>query len=153
EQGLVFLPVSSDPPPAMGVDGPPDEALWAAANAAVPHQPTHVATVAAGPAELAGWWGPGRPYEWSDAVQAAWAVLAAAGVPRGSVLVRAGEQAPWHPGRCAEILVESTVVGHAGELHPAVCAELELPRRTCAMELDLDLVPLPGTTPAPSLSN
>jgi phenylalanyl-tRNA synthetase beta chain len=159
ELGLVFQPTSSGPPPAMGVDGPPDERLWAAANAAVPRQPSHVATVAAGPTELSGWWGPGRPYEWSDAVQAARDVLAAAGVPASSVRVRAAEQAPWHPGRCAELLLESTVdgkvtvVGHAGELHPGVCTALELPRRTCAMELDLDLVPLPGTTPAPALSN
>jgi phenylalanyl-tRNA synthetase beta chain len=44
-------------------------------------------------------------------------------------------------------------VGHAGELHPAVCEDVEIPRRTCAMELDLDAVPLPGTTPAPAISN
>jgi len=137
----------------MGVDGPPDEKLWLTANASVPHQPTHVAVVGAGALEPAGWWGPGRPYEWSDAVQAARDVLAASGVPASSVGVRAGDRAPWHPGRCAEILVDSTVVGHAGELHPAVLAELELPRRTGAMELDLDLVPLPGLTPAPALSN
>jgi phenylalanyl-tRNA synthetase beta chain len=153
EQGLVFRPVDSGPPPSMGVAGPPDAELWLTANASVPHQPTHVGTVAAGPTELAGWWGAGRPYEWSDAVQAARDVLAAAGVPASTVAVRAGEQAPWHPGRCAEILVESTVVGHAGELHPSVCTALELPRRTCAMELNLDLVPLPERTPAPALSN
>ena len=45
-----------------------------------------------------------------------------------------------------DLLVGGAVVGHAGELHPAVCAALELPRRTCAMELDLDAVPLPGVT-------
>ena len=32
----------------------------------------------------------------------------------------------------------TTVVGYAGELHPRVVAALELPERTCAMELDLD---------------
>jgi phenylalanyl-tRNA synthetase beta chain len=30
------------------------------------------------------------------------------------------------------------IVGHAGELHPRVLAELDLPARTAAMELDLD---------------
>ena len=39
--------------------------------------------------------------------------------------VRAGVRAPWHPGRCAELLVDDRVVGHAGELHPRVC---EAPR-------------------------
>jgi phenylalanyl-tRNA synthetase beta chain len=44
------------------------------------------------------------------------------------------------------------VVGHAGELHPRVCAALELPARTSAMELDLDALP-PATVPVgPSIS-
>jgi phenylalanyl-tRNA synthetase beta chain len=92
----------------------------------------------AGHVEQRGWWGPGRTATWADAVQAARLVAAASGV---ELTVRAGERAPWHPGRCAELLVGETVVGHAGELHPRVCAALELPPRTCAMELDLDALP------------
>src|SRR5690606_13015541 len=65
---------------------------------------------------------------------------------------RAGSLAPWHPGRCAEVLVDGEVVGHAGELHPGVCAALDLPKRTCAMELNLDAVPLPEVEPAPRVS-
>jgi phenylalanyl-tRNA synthetase beta chain len=34
-----------------------------------------------------------------------------------------------------------------------VCAALDLPRGTCAMELELDAVPLPGPTPPPVISN
>ncbi len=45
---------------------------------------------------------------------------------------------PWHPGRCAELIVNDTAIGHAGELHPAVVSTFELPARACAMELDLD---------------
>ncbi len=41
----------------------------------------------------------------------------------------------------------------AGELHPEICAALEVPRGTCAMELELDAVPLPGVTPPPVISN
>jgi phenylalanyl-tRNA synthetase beta chain len=33
-----------------------------------------------------------------------------------------------------------------------VCTALELPRRTCAMEFDLDALPLPGVTRAPRIS-
>ncbi len=48
---------------------------------------------------------------------------------------------PWHPGRCARItLADGTLVGHAGELHPMVVEALELPARTCAAELDLDVL-------------
>ena len=40
--------------------------------------------------------------------------------------------------------MDARVVGHAGELHPRVCAALDLPARTSVMELDLDA--LPGAT-------
>jgi phenylalanyl-tRNA synthetase beta chain len=43
-------------------------------------------------------------------------------------------------------------VGYAGELHPRVVAALGLPERTCAMELDLELVPVPGPARAPDIS-
>jgi len=39
------------------------------------------------------------------------------------------------------------VVGYAGELHPRVCAALDLPPRTSVMELDLDALP-PAPVPA-----
>ncbi|MEU8188395.1 phenylalanine--tRNA ligase subunit beta, partial [Micromonospora carbonacea] len=80
------------------------------------------------------------------------AVLAAADLPADRVEVRAAERAPWHPGRCAELLVDGVVVGHAGELHPAVLAALELPKRTSAMELDLDALPAAPVAPAPTIS-
>jgi phenylalanyl-tRNA synthetase beta chain len=153
EQGLVFLPTSADAPPVMGVAGRPGDDEWAAANAAVPHQPWHVAVVLAGELDRSGWWGPGRAAAWSDAVQAARDVLSAAGVSDVDITIGSAAASPWHPGRCAAISVRGGVVGHAGELHPAVCAELELPRRTAAMELDLDAVPLPDVTPAPVISN
>jgi phenylalanyl-tRNA synthetase beta chain len=103
-----------------------------------------VAVVWAGHREPRGWWGPGRPEEWADAVQAARLVAETAGV---ELTVRAGERAPWHPGRCAELLVGGRVIGHAGELHPRVCEALDLPRRTSVMELDLDALP-PAAVPA-----
>jgi phenylalanyl-tRNA synthetase beta chain len=79
-------------------------------------------------------------------------VIAAAGIPDDRVTVRQGLQAPWHPGRCAELVVDDVVVGHGGELHPATVAALELPRRTCAMELDLDALPPAPVVPAPRIS-
>ncbi|MEN3306790.1 MAG: phenylalanyl-tRNA synthetase beta chain [Micromonosporaceae bacterium] len=150
EIGLVFHPSPvRTPPPRMGVAGRPSDDDLAAGEAVVPRQPWHVAAVLAGEVEPAGWWGPGRPASWADAVQAARIAVAAAGVP---ATVRAASVPPWHPGRCAEIVVDGRVVGHAGELHPSLCAALDLPRRTAAMELDLDALPLPGVTPAPAFS-
>ncbi|MBW6439476.1 phenylalanine--tRNA ligase subunit beta [Actinoplanes hulinensis] len=142
EAGTVFLPhLTSTAPPTLGVDRRPTNAEWAAANAIVPEQPWHLAVVLAGDIEPAGWWGQGRAATWADAIEAARVALSAAGVPDDLVTVRAGEQAPWHPGRCAEILVDGAVVGHAGELHPAVLAALDLPKRTSAAEIDLDALP------------
>jgi phenylalanyl-tRNA synthetase beta chain len=156
EIGLVFRPAAgrgAGAPPRMGVAGRPPEPDLAAAERFVPEQPWHVAVVLAGDRDPAGWWGPGRPADWADAVEAARTVLAAAGLPDGRVAVRAAEYPPWHPGRCAEVTVDGAVVGHAGELHPAVCTALELPKRTCAMELDLAAVPAPPVAPAPRISS
>ncbi|MEH1169711.1 phenylalanine--tRNA ligase subunit beta [Micromonospora sp. CPCC 205539] len=153
EVGAVFHPrVGAGSPPAMGVDRRPTDAEFAAADAVVPAQPVHVAAVLSGDLDPAGWWGPGRAAGWADAIEAARDVLAAAGIPDERVEVRAAEHAPWHPGRCAELRVDGTVVGYAGELHPAVVAALELPRRTSAMELDLDALPAAPVTPAPAVS-
>jgi phenylalanyl-tRNA synthetase beta chain len=142
ELGEVFLPQAADtPPPALGVDRRPSDEEWTAANALVPHQPWHLAAVLTGEFDPAGWWGEGRAAMWGDAVEAARIALSAAGVPSGQVSVRAADYAPWHPGRCAAILVDEQVIGYAGELHPGVLSALELPKRVCAVELDLDAVP------------
>jgi phenylalanyl-tRNA synthetase beta chain len=153
ESGEVFLPrLTATAPPSLGVDRRPTDEEWAAANTIVPAQPWHLAAVLTGEFTPAGWWGPGRPATWSDAVEAARVALAAAGIPAERVSVRAAEYAPWHPGRCAAILVDDTVLGYAGELHPAVVSALELPRRTSAMELDLDAVPAAPVVQAGRLS-
>ena len=92
---------------------------------------------------------PGGRRRWADAVEAARRSAQAAGV---ELRVTAAALAPWHPGRCAALRVGDWVVGHAGELHPKVVEALELPPRTCAMELDLDALPLSDSRPAPRIS-
>ncbi|NYI85424.1 phenylalanyl-tRNA synthetase beta chain [Saccharopolyspora hordei] len=148
--GQVFQPAADQPPvPEVGVAQRPSDEEIAALEAALPAQPTHVAVMLGGQWERAGWWGKGREASWADAVQAARVVAAAAGV---ELEVSAGELAPWHPGRCAQLTVGDTVVGHAGELHPKVVEALGLPKRTCAMEMDLDALPLVDRRPAPKIS-
>ncbi|MFD8250723.1 phenylalanine--tRNA ligase subunit beta [Nocardia sp. NPDC059691] len=115
----------------------------------LPEQPVHVAAVLTGRREPRGPWGPGRPVEAADAFALADAVGDAAGV---TIERRAAAQLPWHPGRCAELVVDGTVVGYAGELHPAVLERSGLPPRTCAVELDLDALPLRESRPVPTVS-
>jgi phenylalanyl-tRNA synthetase beta chain len=137
------------PLPELGVLHRPDDAELTALKNALPDQPLHVAVVLAGQRERRGWWGPGRQAVWADAAQAARLIGEAAGV---DLELRATEAAPWHPGRCAQLLVAGVPVGHAGELHPAVIEALGLPARSCAMELDLDALPLTEHRPAPLVS-
>jgi phenylalanyl-tRNA synthetase beta chain len=150
EHGAVFPGDRRTPAPVPGVDRRPDDETLAALLGAVPPQPWHIAVALVGNREPRGWWGAGRQATWADAVQAARLVAAASGV---DLTVRAGELAPWHPGRCADLLVGDRVVGHAGELHPRVCAALELPARTAAMELDLDGLPSAGVPVGPPISS
>ena len=148
--GQVVLPNASPVPvPELGVDRRPTDEELAALEASVPPQPLHVAVVLTGQRERSGWWGSGEQSGWADAVQAARLVGQAAGV---ELKVRSADLPPWHPGRCAELLVGDWPVGHAGELHPKVVEALGLPKRTVAMELDLDAIPLPDERPAPAVS-
>jgi phenylalanyl-tRNA synthetase beta chain len=148
--GQVTLPHAQPVPmPDPGVDRRPDDAEYAQIKAALPAQPLHVAAVLAGNREPAGWWGRGRAAAWEDAVEAGRLVGRVAGV---ELRVTKAALAPWHPGRCAALRVGDWVVGHAGELHPKVIEALELPPRTCAMELDLDAIPLTEARPAPLVS-
>jgi phenylalanyl-tRNA synthetase beta chain len=119
----------------------------------LPRQPLHVAVVLTGLREPAGPWGPGRPVDATDAFEAVRTIGRACQV---EVTLRAAQILPWHPGRCAEVLVGSgengVVVGHAGQLHPAVIERTGLPKGTCAVELDLDGVPIVEPLPVPAVS-
>jgi len=143
EIGLVYRPKRTPdggavpPPPRLPVDRGPTADELAAIEAALPDQPVRVGAVLAGDRDPAGWWGPGRPANWADAIEAARTVAAEAGV---ELEVRADRHAPWHPGRCAVLMAGDVLVGHAGELHPRVIKAYDLPARTCAMELDLSRV-------------
>ncbi|MQA07539.1 MAG: phenylalanine--tRNA ligase subunit beta [Pseudonocardiaceae bacterium] len=135
--------------PDLGTAARPSDEDLETLMAAVPEQPVHVAAVLAGNRQRSGWWGKGEPAGWADAVQAARAVASASGI---ELTVRAAEMMPWHPGRCAELLVGERSVGFAGELHPTTVEALGLPKRTCAMELDLDAVPLRDGYAKPEVS-
>ena len=135
--------------PMPSVDHRPDEETLAAVVNSLPKQPLHVATVGVGDAEVEGPWGDSRMYSWADAVESAQIVARTAGI---ELEVRAADYLPWHPGRCAELLVDGQVVGHAGELHPQILEECGLPARVCAMEMDLSALPQSAHLPAPKLS-
>lgn len=139
----------ADTSPMPSVAARPDEETVRELIASLPDQRLHAAAMAVGKHELTGPLGEGRDYTWADAIEAARVAGAAAGI---TLDVEAADYLPWHPGRCAALKVGDKVVGHAGELHPQILEALELPSRTCAMELDLSVLPLEQELPAPRLS-
>jgi phenylalanyl-tRNA synthetase beta chain len=128
---------------APGVEGRPSDEQLAALDAALPAQPRHAGVALAG-----------GPASWDAAVSAALALGSSLGL---ALSPRAAADAPFHPGRCAELLLDGRRVGLAGELHPRVVAALGLPARTCAAEVSLDVLVAAaaarGPAPAPVVSH
>ncbi|KRF35940.1 phenylalanine--tRNA ligase subunit beta [Nocardioides sp. Soil805] len=151
EAAPVTVPRASGPAPILPVDRRPTDAELDALDKALPDQPLHLGLVAAGEHEQAGWWGPGRTVTWADAVDAVRTVAGALGL---ELATRPATTAPWHPGRCAALLLGDVVVGHAGELHPRVCTAFGLPPRSVAAEVDLEVLLQHAVhlRPAPSFS-
>ncbi|WP_428339972.1 phenylalanine--tRNA ligase subunit beta [Mycobacterium sp.] len=131
------------------VDRRPTDDEIAALDASLPRQPQYVAVVLTGLREPRGPWGEGRRADAADAFEAVRIIARAGGV---DMQLRAAQYLPWHPGRCAEVLVGETVVGHAGQLHPAVIERSSLPKGTCAVELNLDAIPIVEVLAAPRVS-
>ena len=93
------------------------------------------------------WQRQSREFGWSDAVETVESLLHLLGLTGER---KRSDFAPWHPGRCAEFLVNGVAVAHAGELHPRVVAHYGLPARSSAWAINLDsLPPTPLVTPAP----
>ena len=135
ESGRVFFAGSGEPAPIPSVDHRPEAEVLRAIEAALPVQPRHLAAVLTGQWRRASWQGEAVPAGWQQAL--AFADLAAAAL--GATLQRrTADTEPWHPGRCAELVLAGEVLGHAGELHPDVVRQFGLPARTAAVELDLD---------------
>lgn len=151
EYGQVFRDVDEVSAPVAEAGARPDAEVLEAMLSALPRQPEHLATILCGDWSQPGWWGPGRPVDWSDAVRLAVAVARSAGV---ELTVEQHSEAPWHPGRCARLLAGGEVIGHAGELHPDVVLAYGLPARSCAAEIDLTaiLATAQPVAPAPRVS-
>jgi phenylalanyl-tRNA synthetase beta chain len=119
----------------------------------LPAEPLTLGAVLAGQAPAGRYDDPRRPFDFADVKGVVEGLVAALGVP--GVGYRAEEPLPFHPGRCATVLLEGRPVGLLGQLHPRVAAAYELPAAAFAVELELapllDAVPgmRPAATPSP----
>jgi phenylalanyl-tRNA synthetase beta chain len=116
----------------------PDQKSIEEIFASVPAQGYHVAGLLVGKIENEDWQGKARPYNWQDAIAYAQDVLALCNLEWS---VARSDLAPWHPGRCAELIVNGKAVAHAGELHPRIIAAYGLPERSVAFAVALSALP------------
>ncbi|HZS81875.1 MAG TPA: phenylalanine--tRNA ligase subunit beta [Stellaceae bacterium] len=89
------------------------------------------------------WQGGSRPVDLFMAKADALAVIAAAGGPVENVQASADPPGWYHPGRAGTLRLGPKVLGHFGEVHPAVLARLDVKGPAVAFEVELDAVPLP----------
>ncbi len=106
--------------------------------ASVPPQAFHVAGLLVGKTENEDWQGKARAYSWQDAIGFAQDILQLCNL---QWTVKRSDFAPWHPGRCAELIVDGKAVAHAGELHPRIVAQYGLPERSVAFAVGLSALP------------
>ncbi|WP_353829042.1 phenylalanine--tRNA ligase subunit beta [Agromyces sp. SYSU T0242] len=140
ELGLVFLPEPGRSYGAaelpVGSERPSADVLEAL-DAGIPAQPRHVGVLLVGERVAKQ---PGLPAEEVGIVDALDAVRRIARAAGAEVEFVQGSHHAMHPGRTAEVRVAGTPVGYAGELHPAVTAEADLPRVVAVAEVDLDAI-------------
>jgi phenylalanyl-tRNA synthetase beta chain len=141
ELGAVFLP---DPGGSGGLKTSPPEDR----GQELPAEPLTLGVLLAGQAPAGRHDDPRRPFDFADVKGLVEGLVAALGVP--GVGYRAEGPLPFHPGRCAAVLLEDRPVGLLGQLHPRVAAACELPAAAFAVELELAplLAAVPGMRPA-----
>jgi len=106
--------------------------------ASVPMQTEMLAALMVGKKEVEDWQGISEPYTWRDAIAFSQEILELCHL---EYEVKRSDLAPWHPGRCAELLVNGVVVMHAGEIHPRILAQYGLPPRSSAFGINMTLLP------------
>ncbi|WP_309124335.1 phenylalanine--tRNA ligase subunit beta [Arthrobacter sp.] len=139
EAGLVFLPqenLGTESIPPLGAL--PDDATLEALYEGLPVQPLTIAAVFLGKDSPAAAGHTPRAYDWADALDTVRLMADVVGV---DLVIEQGEHQAFHPGRTARISLRTgELLGYAGELHPKLLAAQDLPPRTVALEINVDLL-------------
>ena len=106
--------------------------------ASVPEQSEMVSGLLVGKKEEDSWQAKSSDYAWSDAIAFAKEILELCHL---DFEIKRSDLAPWHPGRCAELIVNGKVVAHAGEIHPRIVSQYNLPARSCAFAINIGALP------------
>jgi phenylalanyl-tRNA synthetase beta chain len=151
ELGLVFLPEAgrqygqAELPAGARL---PDAAQLAELHGGIPPQPRHVGVLMLGNTVDKQ---PGQPAVAAGVADVLDVVRLLASALAVDLRVAAGRHTSLHPGRTAELFLDTpqgeVSVGFAGEVLPALTHELDLPRVVAVAELDLDaLIAAAGST-------
>jgi phenylalanyl-tRNA synthetase beta chain len=139
EMGSIFRSSQKLVPAVSPVIGSrPDAKTISAIYGSVPPQAFHVAGLLVGKIEEENWQGKARAYTWQDAIAYAQDILRLCNL---EWTVKRSDFAPWHPGRCAELIVDGKAVAHAGEIHPRIISKYGLPERSVAFAVGLSALP------------
>jgi phenylalanyl-tRNA synthetase beta chain len=139
EMGSIFRSAQKLVPAVSPVIGTrPDKKTIESIYASVPPQAFHVAGLLVGKVESEDWQGKARAYNWQDAIAYAQDILQLCNL---EWTIKRSDFAPWHPGRCAELIVDGKAVAHAGEIHPRIIAKYGLPERSVAFAVGLSALP------------
>ncbi len=114
-------------------------------------QPVRVAGLAHGPADALQWGQAARQVDFFDVKGDVESLLA----PAQASFV-AAEHPAFHPGRCAQVVVDGRAVGFVGELHPKWRQAYDLPQAPVLFELDADALvqrPVPRFTSVPRMQS
>ena len=116
----------------------PDAKTISTIYSSVPPQAFHVAGLLVGKNEGENWQGKASTFTWQDAIAYAQDILRLCNLEWS---IKRSDYAPWHPGRCAELIVDGKAVAHAGEIHPRIIAKYGLPERSVAFAVGLSALP------------
>jgi len=140
EIGLVFLPSASADKVTLpiGTELPNDKDL-AKLHASIPNQPLTLGAVFVGDRLSQQVGRKAIKSSYSDAIQAARTAAHAVGV---EIYLEQATPLGYHPGRTAAIKVQGSdaLLGYAGELHPELAIENNLPRQVAVLELNLEVL-------------
>lgn len=138
ELGSVFLPAKSTSQVSLPSGGslPSDSELEALGDS-VPNQPLYLAGLILGDRLVQQ---VGKPAGKSSFADSIGAVRSLASLLAVEITIEQVSKRGFHPGRTAAISSNGFVIGFAGEIHPEICSNYDLPRQVSFFELNLDLL-------------